>query len=285
MAKDSDLGNYLDDLLMDDSVESTRDKPEQTAAPSTNRTTDTEQGDYKIYTFPSPQTQPGQVQQENTTPQNGERHKLERMERLLDDFNRRRATSETEQSSADVLDQHPGQANKTLTETNSEAYSDIVYKDGVLQPRWADDGFEVMIVEAGGLRIAIPVFSLGTIHSLKDSRLDTSKKPFDSALFVGTAEINHLHYSLIDSCRWLMPEQYHQVTRDDFAYRYYLTHKNSNYALAVNAVHTSHKLWSSQVRWRRADSKRPWMAGMLTNQRAILIELDVLMAHIIKTLN
>lgn len=284
MAKDSELDNYLDDLLMGDEAPSADIEKDEVEAPATKD----EQSDYKIYTFPSPANNK-KLQQDSIDelPVNQDRHKIERMERLLDDFNRRQETYLENDLPVEISGNVLQPDVDVFSKSEHAAFDgdrDIRYINGILQPLWADEEFEVMIVEAGGLRIAVPEFSLGSIHSIKDSKLDTNVMPRNSHLFIGTAEINHMKYPLIDCCRWMMPEQYSEIVQDDFAYTYYMTHNNSHYALAVNAVHTSLQLDKSEIKWRRADSKRPWVAGMLTSQRAILVELDHLISHIHKTL-
>ncbi|NNJ73146.1 MAG: hypothetical protein HKP09_08185, partial [Enterobacterales bacterium] len=195
---------------------------------------------------------------------------------VIDDKTESQGVALTEDHSFTQPDHHPYE--------EPQSYPELMYMNGVLQPRWAEEEFEVVIVETAGLRIAVPVFSLGAIQSLSESNLDVKNKPKNSALFIGTAEFNHIHYPVIDSCRWFMPEQYTELSNDSLDYGYYLTHTKSHYALAVNAVHTSIMLSKDDIKWGKLHTKRPWLAGMLKNQRAILVELDMLMPHIAETL-
>ena len=70
------------------------------------------------------------------------------------------------------------------------------------QPAWREQEFEALLFDVGGLTLAVPLVSLGTIHAL-----DTEITPLfgQPDWFLGILPTSGGNLKVLDTARWVMP--------------------------------------------------------------------------------
>jgi len=138
------------------------------------------------------------------------------------------------------------------------------------RPDWAQGRFECLIFNVAGLRMAVPLITLGAIHRI-DRKFNAL--PHQSDWFLGilqTAASGNI--KVLDTALCVMPERYDPASRADLAY--VITIHGYNWGLACHDVEQSITLEPDQVKWRTQRGKRPWLAGTVIDQMCALIDTD-----------
>ncbi len=137
------------------------------------------------------------------------------------------------------------------------------------------DVFDVLLFEVKGLQLAVPLISLGSIHKIESDFTPIFGR---ADWFMGMYHVNDSNLNVVDTARWVMPSRYSQDDRE--GYRFIIRLGDSNWALACNEVNQSVSLLKSEVKWRTATSKRPWLAGTVISRMCALLDVDS-MAHLL----
>lgn len=136
------------------------------------------------------------------------------------------------------------------------------------RPHWAQQAFECLLFNVGGLRLAVPLVELGSIYPLEPDQLTPI---FGQAgWFMGLLPTKQGSIRVIDAAQVVMPERYRPELRD--GYRYVITLDGSDWGLAADSVADALTLDPDAVRWRSERSKRPWLAGTVVDQMCALID-------------
>jgi len=228
-----------------------------------------------------------------------QRHQIERVERLLDDYNSRAQNKHDDEQSdtkseviKPVLEQAVLIAEPEVIEeqVTAEVISENLEPEQEIEtdqsppveppivttlPEWADKPFQTLLFEVGGLELAIPLISLGGIHRLdEDNEVTTlfGKPDWFMGLAAGlTGNIN-----VVDTCRWVMPEQYAEAKTKGLNYSFMVMLGDSEWGLACSHVQTAVTINPEQIKWRSNNSKRPWLMGMLIEESCVLLDADVI---------
>ena len=136
------------------------------------------------------------------------------------------------------------------------------------RPHWAQQSFECLLFNVGGLRLAVPLVELGSIYPLEAGSLTPIFGQAD--WFMGLLPTKERNIRVIDAAQVVMPERYRPELRD--GYRYVITLDGSDWGLAADSVADALMLDPEAVRWRSERSKRPWLAGTVVGQMCALID-------------
>lgn len=151
--------------------------------------------------------------------------------------------------------------------------------DALIQERidtWAYQGhdeFECLILRAGEYRLAIPMGSLGTIHTT-DRPL--SQVPGQAAFVRGAWHHQGQTYQVLDGLRLIMPERESAPVNEVPAFMLQLD--TSGWLLACDELLDPITLSPDGVRWRARTQDRPWMAGILKEEMCVLLEVSGLLS-------
>ena len=138
------------------------------------------------------------------------------------------------------------------------------------RPEWAQSRFECLIFNVAGLRLAVPLITLGAIHRI-DRKFNAL--PHQSDWFLGILQTTAAgNIKVLDTALCVMPERYDPASRADLAY--VITIHGYNWGLACHDVEQSITLEPDQVKWRTQRGKRPWLAGTVIDQMCALIDTD-----------
>lgn len=138
------------------------------------------------------------------------------------------------------------------------------------RPEWAEQRFECLIFNVAGLKLAVPLITLGAIHRI-DRKLNAL--PHQSDWFIGILQTHAAgNIKVLDTALCVMPERYDPASRDNLAY--VLTIHGYAWGLACHGVEKSITLEPHQVKWRTERGKRPWLAGTVIDYMCALIDTE-----------
>lgn len=144
------------------------------------------------------------------------------------------------------------------------------------RPFWSDEAFECLLFDVAGLKLAVPLVSLGSIYPLENDGITPIFAQPD--WFIGIMPTPAGNLKVLDTARWVMPERYHDKLRDDF--RFVISIDGHAWGLAVNAVHESIQLQPEAVKWRTNRLGREWLAGTVIEHMCALLDVHALAGQV-----
>lgn len=139
------------------------------------------------------------------------------------------------------------------------------------QPSWRNEPFEALLFNVGGLTLAVPLVSLGTIHALDGPITPLFGQP---DWFLGLLPTEGVNLKVLDTARWVMPERYHPTLREGL--RFVISVEGYEWGMAVHGVSESIRLEPEQIKWRSGQGKRPWLAGTVIDHMCALLDVRAL---------
>ena len=135
---------------------------------------------------------------------------------------------------------------------------------------WAKGRFECLIFNVSGLKLAVPLVTLGSIHQI-DRKFNALPGQYD--WFIGILQTpNSGNIKVLDTALCVMPERYDPTSRETL--EYVITIHGYAWGLACHQVEQSITLEPDQVKWRSKRGKRPWLAGIVVEHMCSLIDTD-----------
>lgn len=133
---------------------------------------------------------------------------------------------------------------------------------------WADEAFECLLFEVGGLTLAVPLISLGSIYPLTTELTPLFGQP---DWFMGILPSQAGNLKVVNTGLWVMPERYEDSLKD--GYGYVISIEGYDWGLAVTNVRESIRLQPEQVKWRSSSGQRPWLAGTVIDHMCALMDV------------
>lgn len=150
------------------------------------------------------------------------------------------------------------------TETSSlEVSAPISLQDSL------DERFQALFFEVAGLTLAVPLIELGGIHEITKIAPIIGKPDW----FMGVMLRNEDKFNVVDSARWVMPEKYNDEMAENLNYRFLINLGKTPWGLTCEKLVNTVELNKSDVKWRNASGKRPWLAGMVKERMCALINV------------
>lgn len=140
-----------------------------------------------------------------------------------------------------------------------------------VQPAWREQPFEALLFDVGGLTLAVPLISLGTIYPLDGPITPLFGQP---DWFLGLLPGPTGSLKVLDTARWIMPERYQPGLREGL--RFVISVQGHEWGMAVHGVSESIRLDPAQVKWRSGQGKRPWLAGTVIEHMCALLDVEAL---------
>lgn len=146
------------------------------------------------------------------------------------------------------------------------------------RPQWAQGRFECLLFNVAGLRLAVPLVSLGSIHKI-DRKFNALPGQYD--WFIGILRTTGSgNIKVLDTALCVMPERYEPTSRETL--EYVISIHGYAWGLACHHVEQSITLEPEQVKWRSQRGKRPWLAGTVLEHMCSLIDTDGFQGIILK---
>jgi len=178
----------------------------------------------------------------------------------------------TSRQNSEVAEPHFGEE-KLIAPVEVEVYSDKWLENG--RPEWAQGRFECLIFTVAGLKLAVPLVSLGAIHTIDQELTPLVGRP---SWFLGLLPVGEKNIRVVDSALWIMPERYNACVKD--GYRFVIRLDNSEWGMACDSVAQSFSIAPEEVRWRTDRGKRPWLAGTVIDHMCALMDVAAV-AHLL----
>lgn len=139
------------------------------------------------------------------------------------------------------------------------------------RPRWAQERFDVLLFEVGGLTLAVPLIALGQIQPLTDELTPLFGQ---ASWFMGLQPTPVGKVRTVNTALFVMPERYDEKFLTTA--RYVVSIADLPWGLAVDKVNQPITLAPEDVKWRTERSKRPWLAGTVKEHRCALIDIPMM---------
>ncbi|WLQ14727.1 chemotaxis protein CheW [Hahella aquimaris] len=137
------------------------------------------------------------------------------------------------------------------------------------RPVWAQERFECLLFNVAGLKLAVPLISLGGVHAMDHETTPLFGMP---SWFVGLIPVAGMNVRVVDTAQWVMPDRYKAQYRENI--RYIIRLHDSEWGLGCDFIAEAFTLEPDQVRWRSERSKRPWLAGTVVTHMCALLDVD-----------
>lgn len=147
------------------------------------------------------------------------------------------------------------------------------------KPAWSERPFECLLFEVAGLKLAVPLVSLGSIYPLEEEHITPIFA--QPEWFVGIIRTSVGNVKVLDTARWVMPERYKEQMRNEF--KYVISISGYDWGLAVNEVHESIVLHPDAVKWRKNRGQRTWLAGTVIEHMCALLDVEALAELVTQT--
>lgn len=138
-------------------------------------------------------------------------------------------------------------------------------------PVWAQQAFDVLLFDVCGLKLAVPMESLGKIIKVDHETNHLIGRP---SWFIGAYNENEQNLYVVDTAQYIMPEKGFDLARDGFEFIIQL--QRSQWTLACKKVYNTVRLEPDQVKWRSQQGKRQWLSGTVIDHMCALIHVDSL---------
>lgn len=135
-------------------------------------------------------------------------------------------------------------------------------------PAWAQEAFDVLLFDICGLKLAVPMESLGRIIKMNHETNQLIGRP---DWFLGAYTDADQHFYAVDTAQYIMPEQKIDLVKEGFGFLIQL--QKTQWTLACQHVHSTVRLEPGDVKWR---SQKGWFAGTLVEHMCALLHVDSL---------
>jgi purine-binding chemotaxis protein CheW len=133
--------------------------------------------------------------------------------------------------------------------------------------------FQALFFKVAGLTLAVPLKSLGGIHQVGKISPLMGKPNW----FRGIMTERDEKLQVVDTARWVMPEKLTPELEEGIDYQYLITLNDSPWGLLCEELVTSEPLQPQSIQWRKeANSKRPWLAGVVRSRMCALLDVNAL---------
>ncbi|WP_333607830.1 chemotaxis protein CheW [Arsukibacterium sp.] len=133
--------------------------------------------------------------------------------------------------------------------------------------------FQALFFDVAGLKVAVPLKELGGIHELGEVNSLFGKPDW----FKGVMLHRQQKINVVDTARWVMPEKYDEQLQRSLNYQYVIMLGSSNWGLCCEQLIDTITLEQDDVKWRTAEAKRPWMAGLIKKHMCVLVDVDAML--------
>ncbi|MEM0911014.1 MAG: chemotaxis protein CheW [Pseudomonadota bacterium] len=170
------------------------------------------------------------------------------------------------------LNDRPNDLFTTELETTSETRVLYEVPDKDVSARFENEFF-ALILEFGGMKIAMPLVELGGIHRVE--RL--SKVPSKSKYDMGVLVKNNEKYTCIDLAKVIMPRRAANNAALSPNYEYAVQLEKTSFVVACEAVSDTTRIEKADVKWRESKTTHLWNAGTVTSLMCVLIDVKGLL--------
>lgn len=172
----------------------------------------------------------------------------------------------TEEIAVDPIVETPVDV-KTTTQT--ELKQDSV-ADAVI-PSWANQPFQVLLFQVGGLKLAVPLIELSGVIEWTDK---VTEMPGHADFYMGILQHLGNKIAVIDTARMVLPENKLSLIAGENPrqrVKHIVLIDEYKWGLACDAISEVITLQPEDIRWRTSKTSRPWLAGTVIEHMCALM--------------
>ncbi|WP_241984168.1 chemotaxis protein CheW [Aliidiomarina sedimenti] len=174
------------------------------------------------------------------------------------------------------------QLEKQAEQAQGEALIDVPPPPVSNMENYKQGDFQALFFSVAGLKLAVPLKSLGGIHQWKEANTIFGKPDW----YLGIMTNRDEKLNVVDTARWVMPEKYTPELAESINYQYLIMLGESQWGLACETLVTTESLSPEDVQWRKGEgSKRPWLAGVVREKMCAILDVDAMVDMLEKGLN
>jgi len=136
-------------------------------------------------------------------------------------------------------------------------------------PEWKnielENEFQALFFEVAGVTFAVPLTELGGIYQTDNINALFGKPDW----FLGMMQHREAKFSVVDTVKWVMPEQ----DLGEIDYKYQIRLSESHWVLGSEVLLGNETLTQSDIKWRTTAGTRPWLAGMVKSRMCVLLHV------------
>lgn len=166
---------------------------------------------------------------------------------------------------------------ENITESLAESHEEISSEPFLAQilttqwnengrPEWAQDPFDILLLEVNGLQLAVPLVALGQIQEIEE---EITPLFGQSSWFMGLQKTPTGNVKVVNTAQFIMPERY----KDEHNYKFVISINGLQWGLAVDTIKQPISIKPEEIRWRAKRESRPWMAGMVKDHMCVLLDI------------
>ena len=142
-------------------------------------------------------------------------------------------------------------------------------------PDWVESRFQALLFDVAGLTLAVPLIKLKGVVPHERA---LTPMPGHSPLFLGITPYQGLQSKVVDTARFVLPQDRAAKLGDDVSERcrHLVMIDDGRWALACSRIGDVVELGRDDVKWRSANGKRLWLAGTVIQRMCALLDVEQL---------
>jgi len=186
-------------------------------------------------------------------------------------IDRHEPVNECPEHDTDSAGSHSSQNETTNDETKNSITENAVSAQQV--PVWAEQEFQCLMFHVVGISLAVPLVKLNGVIPWSDN---LTPMPGHSDAFMGLLRHLGKNVKVMDTAHVILPPEQMQQLASEGRLNKIILMDEGRWGLACDDVGEVITLKHSDVRWRTAAGKRPWLAGTISERLCALLDTDVL---------
>lgn len=141
-------------------------------------------------------------------------------------------------------------------------------------PPWGASKFQCLPFKVRGMNLVVPLVSLCSIAEWEQ---DLTRMPGQPGWCMGVFLHRGQRVVVIDPARLIMPDRMEKVSASRPRGSHVLIVGDGHWGLACDSLQSPLTLEPQDVRWRRGEGYRSWMAGTVIDRLSVLLNVDALL--------
>ncbi len=141
-------------------------------------------------------------------------------------------------------------------------------------PEWGGSRFQCLPFKVRGMNLVVPLTAL---NSITEWDQDLTRIPGQPDWYLGVFVHRDQRVVVIDTAQLIMPERMDKASDKRQRGSHVLIIGDGRWGLACDSLQSPLTLEPQDVRWRRGEGYRSWMAGTVIDQLSVLLNVDALL--------
>ncbi|MCW8882521.1 MAG: chemotaxis protein CheW [Sedimenticola sp.] len=155
-----------------------------------------------------------------------------------------------------------------------EASQDEVVTPAEIVPEWGEQPFQSLPFKVRGMNLVVPLIAL---NSITEWNQELTQIPGQPDWYMGILLHRDQRVIVVDTAQLIMPERLQRASEKRQRGSHILIVGDGRFGLACDSLQSPMLLQSDEVRWRRAEGYRPWMAGTVISRLSVLLNVDAIL--------